>query len=242
MRFMPPSRIPLAIGLLGVVTSLACAATESAHKSGPDSTRSAAKHRQSPSPSVAHPKRTASSIPSMQPWSVAENVAPLRLSAFGSGSDANPDGCLSLTRGLVLPVAKAPPGVCVQGQGYWGEGAVLVHETREKTAGYRVIVPFSFVTDKNPSLGWPGWYALSAILVDRGWVSSESLTTRTFAKGSGDPLFEGSKTLRGIVQPAPAQLALLWKHFDHLQMRSDWPPYGREKLPFLVSAPFPDAD
>jgi hypothetical protein len=186
-----------------------------------------------PAPSVsaldsAHPERQT------KVWIIAEDV---RLSE----TQARPHGPPP-AKGACFDISKAKPRIapawqidrCSTVRGYWGIGAVLVPETQAGVAGYRVLRPFRFVRERNPSLGWPSWYALDAIIVDNGWIEAKSLDSLSLPTERKDPLFEDPVTIKGTLRKPPSNISRLWEHFDNVRDVLDLAPYGQNSLPILI--------
>ncbi|MFT3770543.1 MAG: hypothetical protein QM820_34370 [Minicystis sp.] len=112
---------------------------------------------------------------------------------------------------------------CVALDGWWAVGALVVPETRNGIAGERVLRPFSYVRETNPSLGWPSWAALDTILVDCGWASSESAVTTS----ASDPLFSKSQDhLRGWVRRVSTITKATWQPLLRLLEHPGTYPFG----------------
>lgn len=138
--------------------------------------------------------------------------------------------------------------------GFWGSGAELVPERRDGSAGFRVLRPFSFVRERNPSLGWPGWVALDALLVETDWVAEGDVSTLTLRNAADDPMLEEPVTLRGVVRKVSGEQPVrccgmgppsgLWGPLTKLgegdpRAEHRWPelgapPYANNLLPLLL--------
>lgn len=125
-------------------------------------------------------------------------------------------------------------GHCVILKGFWGSGAVLVPEQRNGTDGFRVERPFSFVQEPNPSMGFPEWSALTALLVDQGWVSESDVHSVTWSKTRD---FGQLVVLVGVVWQAPREVERLWTSLSEWkQSIDDSGPYGAREAPFVLEA------
>jgi hypothetical protein len=123
-------------------------------------------------------------------------------------------------------------GQCVILKGFWGSGAALVPERRDDGEGFRVLRPFSFVDEPNPSLGSPEWSALTALLVDQGWVAESKVDSVTWSKTRD---FAQLVVLVGVVWPAPREVERLWEALSEWKLPiDDSGPYGASKAPFVL--------
>ena len=112
---------------------------------------------------------------------------------------------------------------------------MLVPETRAGTAGFRMIRPFSFVRERNPSLGWPSWFALDAILADCGWIAADSIDAVSFRDAAYDPMFEEPVTIQGVLRrPEKSTVHGLWEELNGLAARRDAGPHGQNLLPVVL--------
>ena len=165
---------------------------------------------------------------------IAEDVRFPETQAQLHGPPRHHGACLdvSATKPRRTPVALIDR--CATVRGYWGIGAVLVAETRAGVAGFRMLRPFRFVRERNPSLGWPSWYALDAIILDTGWIKAELLDSLSLPTDSKDPLFQEPVTIAGTLRKPPSSIARLWEHFDSVREALDLAPYGENLLPIMI--------
>lgn len=119
-------------------------------------------------------------------------------------------------------------------KGWWGAGAALLPERKDEKDGFRVVRPFSFVQEPNPSLGWPAWSALTALVVDQGWIAATAVDSVVWsrARDLGEAV-----VVVGIVWSAPGVAPSLldtlgtWK-----QPLDDSGPYGARVAPFVIES------
>ena len=123
-------------------------------------------------------------------------------------------------------------GQCVILKGFWGSGAALVPERRGDGEGFRVLRPFSFVHEPNPSLGYPEWSALTALLVDQGWVAESKVDSVTWSKTRD---LAQVVVLVGVVWPAPREVDRIWEALSEWKLPiDDSGPYGASWAPFVL--------
>ncbi len=117
-------------------------------------------------------------------------------------------------------------------KGFWGSGAALVPERRGDTEGFRVLRPFSFVHEPNPSLGYPEWSALTALLVAQGWVAESKVDSVTWSKTRD---LAQVVVLVGVVWPAPREVDRIWEALSEWKLPiDDSGPYGASWAPFVL--------
>ena len=110
--------------------------------------------------------------------------------------------------------------------GYWANEVAIVPEVRGGIKGFRRYRPFRFVHERNPSVDWPEWYALTAILVDEGFGEDEPLPWR-------DGLEEVAAVV-GLVRPWGQGARLVWDKLREAR-GGVGAPYGKHELPMVVS-------
>lgn len=131
-------------------------------------------------------------------------------------------------------------GACVELEGWWAVGALVVPEARDGQPGQRVLRPFSYVGETLPSLGWPTWSVLDTVLVDTGWTPAAALPAAPVTTALGDPLFtERRDHVRGWVTRAPGVTERAWDALHPLVRRPGTYPYGDELVGVVLSAPSP---
>lgn len=94
---------------------------------------------------------------------------------------------------------KLKNGQLVLVKGYFHESRILIETKKNGMNGYTIIKPFSFVRAPNPSLGWPAWQALDAILVNIGWVPESCLKDTAITKGQS-AYFKKPVVIEGVVK------------------------------------------
>lgn len=146
-----------------------------------------------------------------------------------------PTACVDLSTQREPRRIRSLKGRCVIVKGFWGVGAVLIPESRDGGAGFHVLRPFSFVRERNPSSGWPSWFALDAILVDEGWIPAGDATSLQSRDAYRDPMFEEPVTVRGVVREVRGEgMSRLWDPLTKLGEDLGAAPYGNELLPIVL--------
>ncbi|MEI1278574.1 SURF1 family cytochrome oxidase biogenesis protein [Leptospira venezuelensis] len=126
-------------------------------------------------------------------------------------------------------------------RGYFHSAEVLVPGKKDNMDGYWIIKPFTYVRERNPSLGWPYWAALDAVLINVGWIPSEG-TNHFYKSLKYDPYFEESVEIRGIttnlIGTENANLKILLEQMNQQVIEDKVPPIvGSEKgfHPLLIN-------
>ena len=137
----------------------------------------------------------------------------------------------------------------IEVKGYFHDAELLVPHVKDGINGYKLIKPFSYVREKNNSLGSPAWQAFDAILVEVEWVSDKQ--SKEVKKHSESPYFTDSETIKGKLvklysseeSSSNAQEILtngfydefiLWEFIQHQIRNSDLPPCGINNLPLYI--------
>ncbi|MBM9500558.1 hypothetical protein JWG44_09895 [Leptospira sp. 201903071] len=133
--------------------------------------------------------------------------------------------------------------------GFFHELEILEEATKEGERGYLVLKPFSFLRESNPSLGWPSWYALDAVLVNVGWIPQKGTNHRYKYLNYKEPLFRDPISIfgrirnpstpdvyekTGVVILKPKSIIELWNEVDDKKIASNLPPYALNALPICL--------
>ena len=106
-----------------------------------------------------------------EPTAVAPRTEPASAAAAATPGAPGPCAGSARIRSIYeLPEPRTLDGAfgqCARFDGWWGSGSITLAAQPGEHAGH-VLRPFAFVRERNPSLGWPYWYALDVIFVDVG--------------------------------------------------------------------------
>jgi hypothetical protein len=123
-------------------------------------------------------------------------------------------------------------GRCVVLVGYFAEEVALVAERSSTSEPERVrwrrYRPFRFVRERNPSLGWPEWVALSAVLVDLGTVDENEPPLPLVGKD-----LRNVEVVVGQLRPWPRSAPKVWRVLKASRGEGAGP-YAQEELPLVV--------
>ncbi|WP_162274093.1 SURF1 family cytochrome oxidase biogenesis protein [Leptospira tipperaryensis] len=134
-------------------------------------------------------------------------------------------------------------------QGFFHKTEILEEATKDGEKGYLILKPFSFVREPNPSLGWPSWYAMDAVLVNVGWIPLRGVNHKYKYLSYEDPIIRNPISIygwirnlsnanvyekEGVVLRKPKTITELWKEIDEKTIASDSPPYGLHSLPIYL--------
>jgi hypothetical protein len=119
-------------------------------------------------------------------------------------------------------------------RGWFRPGGIFIARRSPKgEPGFVVIKPFGFVRQPNPSLGWPSWFALDAILARVGWVPKQAMESwRSFS--AIEPLFEAPTTIRGMLKLTTPRVVKLRGQLKAALLKGKYPPAGLRILPIYL--------
>lgn len=123
-------------------------------------------------------------------------------------------------------------GRCVVLVGYFAEEVAWVEERPSASDPERVrwrrYRPFRFVRQRNPSLGWPEWAALSAVLVDEGTADANEPPLPLAGRD-----LENVEVVVGRLRPWPRSAPKVWRVLLASRGESAGP-YAQEELPLVL--------
>jgi len=134
-------------------------------------------------------------------------------------------------------------------EGYFHPSEIRIGMKKNGKEGYTIIKPFSYVRKKNPSAGWPRWFAFDAILVNIGWVPEETIQhdfqeaiiskdkkiTILGIVREDENLFRNQTIDYEIFNKAPFDIGLLWDLLNHQVRVSDkLAPSGQNEIPLFI--------
>jgi hypothetical protein len=156
-------------------------------------------------------------------------TVPMFCVSFHAGAQRQALGEKILIHKLVLK--KVPTdwvGKEATARGYLQKGVAFIECGLEQL---EVILPFSYVREPSPSLGWPSWFALDVMMVRAGWISKgeKQLVKNCISVWKDEEeLFRSSIDLDGVLEASSKHTQDLVAFFDEIPKEA---PFGKNILP-----------